>query len=111
MEQNILSSILAQEAEFGWLLSGPITHPSRISSVISFHNKMNSECLLTRFWEVGEIPKEPIIWISDKIREEFFQKTTLPNSYEHYQKMPIILLIIGHFRRIALAQFLINERS
>ncbi|XP_049317674.1 uncharacterized protein LOC125780108 [Bactrocera dorsalis] len=115
VKRNILGSLLAQETEFGWILSGPITQPSQNSAIVSFHNKVNPESLLTRFWEVEEIPKESVVSKSDQICEEIFQKTTRRNPDGRY----IVTLPfkepdnidIGQSRHIALAQFLRNERA
>ncbi|XP_050340229.1 uncharacterized protein LOC126766506 [Bactrocera neohumeralis] len=98
VKRNVLGSLLAQETEFGWILSGPIT-----------------QNLLTRFWEVEEIPKESVVSKSDQICEETFQKTTGRNPDGRY----IVTLPfkepdnidIGYSRHIALAQFLRNERA
>ncbi|XP_050340994.1 uncharacterized protein LOC126767586 [Bactrocera neohumeralis] len=114
VKRNILGSLLAQETEFGWI-SGPITQPSQNSAIVSFHIKMNPENLLTRFWEVEEVPKESVVSKSDQICEEIFQKTTRRNSDGRY----IVTLPfkepdstdIGYFRHIVLAQFLRNERA
>ncbi|XP_054091244.1 uncharacterized protein LOC128922882 [Zeugodacus cucurbitae] len=76
---------------------------------------MNPEYLLTRFWEVEEIPKDSIITTSDKFCEENYEKTTRRSSDGRYVvtlpfKEPTNI-DIGQSRHIALAQFLRNEKS
>ncbi|XP_060662126.1 uncharacterized protein LOC132795439 [Drosophila nasuta] len=97
---NICGSLLGQETIFGWILTGPVSG-SISKSISSFSARLSVERtppleeLLSKFWEVEDLPaspaKESVLFC-----EANFNATTVRTS-------------TGHSRATALAQFLRNE--
>ncbi|XP_069968666.1 uncharacterized protein [Bactrocera oleae] len=115
VQRNVLGSLLGQETEFRWILSGPTPENPISPSLLSFFNKTTPDKLLTQFWEVEEIPKKPLPSTSDILCEQNYQKTTRRHPTGRYVvtlsfKTPE-KVDLGNSRHIALAQFLRNEKS
>jgi len=114
---NICGSLLGQETIFGWILTGPVVKSSA-KSISSFSTRITVspaqrlENLLTKFWEVEDLPVK-LVKESDSICEENFVRTTRRNSSGRYVvTLPFVTpdhISLGHSRSIALAQFLKNE--
>ncbi|XP_039227061.1 uncharacterized protein LOC120320711 [Drosophila yakuba] len=94
---NICGTLLGQETIFGWILSGPIaTNPT--SRICYFSSRLavtetRLDNILTKFWEVEDVPVK-LVRESTSICEENFVQSTKRNE---------------DGRSIALAQFLRNE--
>ncbi|XP_044779797.1 uncharacterized protein LOC123327441 [Drosophila simulans] len=117
---NICGSLLGQETIFGWVLTGPVSASaqSRISSFstqISHAYDNSLDKLLTKFWEVENIPTK-LVKESDSMCEKNFLQTTTRNECGKYVvTLPFrdpehIGSGLGHSRSFALAQFLKNEQ-
>ncbi|XP_073821300.1 uncharacterized protein [Musca autumnalis] len=98
VKKNILGSLLAQETVFGWILTGPATKlvNTRVISV-SHCTKVEVQNQLSRFWEIEEVPKVPVVSFEDQRCEEIFLSTTTRGP--------------DGSRYVALSQFLRNEMS
>ncbi|XP_043063103.1 uncharacterized protein LOC122319617 [Drosophila yakuba] len=94
---NICGTLLGQKTIFGWILCGPIaTNPT--SRICSFSSRLavtesRLDNILTKFWEVEDVPVKRVRE-STSICEENFVQSTKRNE---------------NGRSIALAQFLRNE--
>lgn len=117
-QKNICGSLLGQETVFGWILSGPVlsSTPKTLSSFstrVSLKQDVSLDKLLTKFWEVEDLPvrhSNP----SDSFCEDNFTRTTIRSANGRYTvtlpfKNPD-RINLGHSRSIALAQFLKNEQ-
>nr|XP_041633398.1 uncharacterized protein LOC121503234 [Drosophila kikkawai] len=113
---NVCGSLLAQETIFGWILTGPLSSTtSRVSSFttqISIESEATMETLLTKFWEVEDLPCR-LVKETDKLCEDFFVRTTTRSCDGKYiVSLPFKdseHIDLGHSRSSALAQFLRNE--
>ncbi|XP_070075699.1 uncharacterized protein [Drosophila takahashii] len=77
---NICGSLLGQETIFGWILTGPVPAPrqDRISSFsthVAHTYEASLDKLLTKFWEVEDLPVK-VAKESDVICEDNFLRTT-----------------------------------
>ncbi|XP_043064460.1 uncharacterized protein LOC122320331 [Drosophila ficusphila] len=117
---NICGSLLGQETIFGWVLTGPVSSTPNHGRVSAFTTQISETAdkelnkLLTKFWEVEDLPikmvKEP-----DSYCESNFRRTTTRDQSGKY----VITLpfrdpehsgsSLGYSRSIELAQFLRNE--
>ncbi|XP_062122497.1 uncharacterized protein LOC133836179 [Drosophila sulfurigaster albostrigata] len=114
---NICGSLLGQETVFGWILTGPVsqgmsTTVSAFSTRVALQAEEQLDSLLSKFWEVEDIPAK-LIKESDFVCEENFVKTTSRSKCGRYRvTLPFRKpdgIELGHSRSIALAQFLKNE--
>ncbi|XP_051864225.1 uncharacterized protein LOC127566245 [Drosophila albomicans] len=114
---NICGSLLGQETVFGWILTGPVsqsmsTTVSAFSTRVALQADEQLDSLLSKFWEVEDIPAK-LIKESDFVCEENFVKTTSRSKCGRYRvTLPFRKpdgIELGHSRSIALAQFLKNE--
>ncbi|XP_062127717.1 uncharacterized protein LOC133840077 [Drosophila sulfurigaster albostrigata] len=114
---NICGSLLGQETVFGWILTGPVsqsmsTTVSAFSTRVALQADEQLDSLLSKFWEVEDIPAK-LIKESDFVCEENFVKTTSRSTCGRYRvTLPFRKpdgIELGHSRSIALAQFLKNE--
>ena len=60
MLSDVLGTLMAQENEFGWILTGPVQDLHPTQRIVSYYNSVKLDKFLTKFWEIGEIPQEPI---------------------------------------------------
>lgn len=114
---NICGTLIGQETIFGWILTGPIStimsrSVSSFTTKISINDSAHLENLITKFWEVEDLPvKFP--QESDAWCEENFTRTTKRDEQGRYMvTLPFRNpdhIDLGHSRSIALAQFLKNE--
>ncbi|XP_060665550.1 uncharacterized protein LOC132797788 [Drosophila nasuta] len=114
---NICGSLLGQETVFGWILTGSVsqsmsTTVSAFSTRVAIQAEEQLDSLLSKFWEVEDIPAK-LIKESDFVCEENFVKTTSRSKCGRYRvTLPFRKpdgIERGHSRSIALAQFLKNE--
>ncbi|XP_070068113.1 uncharacterized protein [Drosophila takahashii] len=117
---NICGSLLGQETIFGWILTGPVPAPrqDRISSFsthVAHTYEASLDKLLTKFWEVEDLPVK-VAKESDVICEDNFLRTTTKDDTGRYVvSLPFrdpenMKWSLGHSRSLALAQFLRNEQ-
>ncbi|XP_051864162.1 uncharacterized protein LOC127566222 [Drosophila albomicans] len=114
---NICGSLLGQETVFGWILTDPVSQNvsttfSAFSTRVALQVDEQLDSLLSKFWEVEDIPAK-LIKESDFVCEENFVKTTSRSKCGRYRvTLPFRKpdgIELGHSRSIALAQFLKNE--
>lgn len=118
-QRNVYGRLKAKETIFGWLISGNLedySSPSVPSQVLSFVSKVDLEKQITRFWEVEDVPQQPIISQADRFCEDLYTRTTQRREDGRYVvSLPFKksftdgLERLGGSRKIALAQFLRNE--
>ncbi|XP_041450617.1 uncharacterized protein LOC121404689 [Drosophila obscura] len=115
---DICGSLLGQETIFGWVLSGPVSADSTrtvsaFTTKLSLDSDVRLEKLLTKFWEVEDLPGRSTSE-SDYVCEENFRKTTKRGPDGRYiVTLPFKCpenVDLGHSRCAAQAQFLKNER-
>ncbi|XP_041451899.1 uncharacterized protein LOC121405318 [Drosophila obscura] len=115
---DICGSLLGQETIFGWVLSGPVSADSTrtvsaFTTKLSLDSNVRLEKLLTKFWEVEDLPGKPTSE-SDSVCEENFRKTTKRAPDGRYiVTLPFKCpenVDLGHSRCAAQAQFLKNEQ-
>ncbi|XP_070068132.1 uncharacterized protein [Drosophila takahashii] len=118
---NICGSLLGQETIFGWILTGPVPAPrqDRISSFsthVAHTYEASLDKLLTKFWEVEDLPVK-VAKESDVICEDNFLRTTTKDDTGRYVvSLPFrdpenMKCSLGHSRSLALAQFLRNKQQ
>ena len=58
VKTDVLGTLIAQETDFGWILTGPVqdSHPTR--RIISYYSSVKPDKFLTKFWEIKKIPQE-----------------------------------------------------
>ncbi|XP_041449449.1 uncharacterized protein LOC121404235 [Drosophila obscura] len=110
--------VLKIETIFGWVLSGPVSADSTrtvsaFTTKLSLDSDVRLEKLLTKFWEVKDLPGKPTSE-SDSVCEENFRKTTkrAPDG-KYIVTLPFKSpenVDLGHSRCAAQAQFLKNEQ-
>ncbi|XP_051862317.1 uncharacterized protein LOC127565806 [Drosophila albomicans] len=114
---NFCGTLSRQETIFGWILTGPVSG-SISKSISSFSARLSVERtppleeLLSKFWEVEDLPASPAKE-SDLFCEANFNATTVRTSTGRYMvTLPFRdpgHVDLGHSRATALAQFLRNE--
>ncbi|XP_041450162.1 uncharacterized protein LOC121404571 [Drosophila obscura] len=115
---NICGSLLGQETIFGWVLSGPVAADSSrmISSFttkISVSSDVRLEKLLTRFWEVEDLPGRPTSESDSICEDNFLQTTQRAPDGRYIVSLPFKCpekIDLGYSRLSAHAQFLRNEQ-
>ncbi|KAH8245664.1 hypothetical protein KR032_004909, partial [Drosophila birchii] len=117
--RNICGSLLGQETIFGWVLTGPISH-SKANRVASFttqvhhKNEDSLDSLLSKFWEVEDLPFQMVKESDSYCERNFLQTTKRDASGRYVVTLPFCDpensgSDLGYSRSIALAQFLRNE--
>ncbi|XP_041564470.1 uncharacterized protein LOC121467202 [Drosophila elegans] len=116
----ICGSLLGQETIFGWVLTGPVSNASVQKRVAAFTTQITEtsdrvlEKLLTKFWEVENIPTKWVKEFDSYCESNFLQTTTRDASGKYVVTLPFrepenFGSKLGHSRSIALAQLLRNE--
>lgn len=114
VKHGIFETLVAQETIFGWIITGPT--PSSSTQIVSMAHmtKVSIDDQLTKFWELEEISQKKFLSEEDKKCEEIYRSSTIRNSEGRY----IVCLpfkdkndSIGSNRRIALSQYVRNEKS
>ncbi|XP_041449408.1 uncharacterized protein LOC121404212 [Drosophila obscura] len=118
-QTDICGSLLGQETIFGWLLTGPVPSapPNRIASFSTqVSNVLDAplDKLLTKFWEVEDLPTKLVGESDSYCESNFLQTTTRATSGKYMVTLPFrdpghLGSGLGYSRSIALAQFLRNE--
>ncbi|XP_075150809.1 uncharacterized protein LOC142224916 [Haematobia irritans] len=117
VQRNISGSLLAQETEFGCIVSGPLTnrYVSSFASFVTSSNTLNNE--IRKFWEIEEVPTSRKCSENDDWCEEFYKGTTVRESDGKYKvRLPFrndlpSNIVLGSSRRAALGQYLHMEKS
>jgi len=79
---SICGSLLGQETIFGWVLTGPVASTSSQNRVSAFTTQITEtsdrglEKLLTKFWEVENIPTKRLKESDSSCESNFLQTTT-----------------------------------
>jgi len=118
--QNICGSLLGQETIFGWVLTGPISKgkPKRVASFTTQVHQTGDpdslDTLLSKFWEVEDLPVKMVKESDSYCERNFLQTTTKDASGRYVVTLPFrdpenTGSDLGYSRSIALAQFLRNE--
>ncbi|KAH8249807.1 hypothetical protein KR032_004485, partial [Drosophila birchii] len=86
--RNICGSLLGQETFFGWVLTGPIsyTKANRVASFttqVHHKNEDSLDSLLSKFWEVEDLPLQ-MVKESDSYCERNFLQTTKRDASGRY---------------------------
>ena len=76
IRKNVLSTLLAQETVFGWILTGSPGTAASTTNKVSFFSEVTLDKQLTAFWELENIPKRRTPNEEEKISEELYQRTT-----------------------------------
>ena len=115
VKRNIGGSLLGQETVFGWILSGPVFNISSFTTSISISDEQSLDKSISRFWEVEELPKKPLVSKEDEYCEQYYQQTTRRDPDGRYVvSLPFRndfpdKISLGNSRSSAFAQFLRNE--
>ncbi|XP_075157832.1 uncharacterized protein LOC142231099 [Haematobia irritans] len=117
VKKNIAGSLLAQNTEFGWLISGPPTQRavSTFASWATSNDTINDD--IRKFWELEEVPTSKLLSESDMWCEKFYQETTSRLSNGKYMvRLPFRQdlppeVALGPSRRSAMGQYLNMEKS
>nr|XP_041631713.1 uncharacterized protein LOC121502377 [Drosophila kikkawai]XP_041633461.1 uncharacterized protein LOC121503259 [Drosophila kikkawai] len=113
---NICGTLLGQETIFGWILCGPIA-ASPTSRVCSFSARLavkesKLDSILTKFWEVEDVPVKLVKESTSVCEENFIRSTKRSEDGRYVVSLPFKEpdnIKLGHSRPIALAQYLRNE--
>ncbi|XP_075158007.1 uncharacterized protein LOC142231277 [Haematobia irritans] len=119
IRRNICGSLIAQETVFGWIVTGPIqnnTNVSSYSTIVSYFTETTLEKQLKRFWEVENLPQNPLPSSADEYCEKLYSDTTSRDCDGRYIvslpfKEPFLdkSIQLGQSRATAYAQFVRNE--
>ncbi|XP_037826545.1 uncharacterized protein LOC119614493 [Lucilia sericata] len=114
VRKDLLNTLIAQETEFGWILTGPVQNSQNNQPLVSYFSSVTLDKVLTRFWEIEDVPTQPKVSEESSLCEETFKTTTLRLPNGRYQvNLPFIYppVELGNSRHVAMAQFLRNEKS
>ncbi|XP_065355424.1 uncharacterized protein LOC135949900 [Calliphora vicina] len=114
VKKDFLNTLIAQDTEFGWILTGPVEETHRTQTIVSYFSAVTLNKCLTKFWEIEEIPQKPIKSVEETVCENIFTKTTqrLPNGrYQVDLPFRTPQLELGNSRHVAMAQYLRNEKN
>ncbi|XP_041451719.1 uncharacterized protein LOC121405178 [Drosophila obscura] len=117
-QSAICGSLLGQETIFGWVLSGPVSADSArtvsaFTTKLSFNSDFRLEKLLTKFWEVEDLPGRPTSESDSVCEENFLQTTKRTPDGRYVVTLPFKCpekVELGHSRSAAQAQFLRKEQ-
>ena len=84
VKRNHRDSLIAQKAVFGWVLTGRISQPHYLNSIVSFFTHLDLKDQITRFWKVQEVPKFKKVTPEDKFCEDLYHRITTRNREECY---------------------------
>lgn len=68
-------SPIAQNSEFGWILSGQIKKNLRQHQIVSLVSNVEIDQQLRKFWELEEIPRQKYLTKNEQKAEEHYKKT------------------------------------
>ncbi|XP_059224007.1 uncharacterized protein LOC131997304 [Stomoxys calcitrans] len=117
VQKNVSGNLLAQETEFGWILSGPPRGRSvnSFASWVTCSDTLNDE--VRRFWELEEVPTPKRLSEDDLWCENWYKETTYRQPDGKYVvRLPFRHdlppgMTLGSSRRTAMGQFLRMEKS
>lgn len=75
IKNNVLNTLLAQEAVFGWIIPGSTEALNPASNIVSFYNEANLNKKLTAFWNLVDVPKKKGLNEEYKYCETLFNAT------------------------------------
>ena len=78
VKNGICLSLVAAEIVVGWIVTGPVRHKE--SRRICLMTNMSINYLLTKFWDLEEVPKKQLMFEGDITCENLFESSTSPNS-------------------------------
>ncbi|XP_036322076.1 uncharacterized protein LOC118736080 [Rhagoletis pomonella] len=84
IRKNVLSTLLAQETVFGWILTGRADSDNPTTNRVSFFNEVALDKQLSTFWELEDIPEDRIMTAEEKQCEELYKRTTMRNQDGRY---------------------------
>ncbi|XP_036340038.1 uncharacterized protein LOC118749350 [Rhagoletis pomonella] len=115
LKKNVLSTLLAQETVFGWILTGRTDAQNPTNNIVSYFSEVALDKQLTAFWEVEDLPKNQNLSEEDKYCEKLYKKTTQRSEDGKYivsqplkQDFPINISLGPSLKR-ACSQFFRNE--
>ncbi|XP_036346108.1 uncharacterized protein LOC118755377 [Rhagoletis pomonella] len=116
IKKNVLSTLLAQETVFGWILTGRADAASPTSNNrVSFYNEVALDRQLCSFWELEDLPRNRAPTTEETQCEELYKRTTKRNPDGRYiVSLPFKAEFpadtkLGPSLRIACSQFYKNE--
>ncbi|XP_059223988.1 uncharacterized protein LOC131997292 [Stomoxys calcitrans] len=117
VQKNVSGTLLAQETEFGWILSGPPTVRSvnTFASWVTCSDPINEQ--IKKFWELEEVPVLKSVSEYDMWCEQFYKETTTRRSDGRYVvRLPFQHDLppesfLGSSRRAAMGQFMRMEKT
>ncbi|XP_075150778.1 uncharacterized protein LOC142224886 [Haematobia irritans] len=115
--RGFCGTLMAQETVFGWILTGPIpvSNSSSFSTFVSYFCEISLDKEISKFWEVENVPKKPVLSSSDDLCERLYRETTSRSSegryivYLPFKEGHPQQLCLGRSRQMAMAQFYRNE--
>ena len=84
VKHNLWAALLGRETVFGWILSGPVFNVSSFSTSIALEDEKSLDKFISRFWEVEELLKKPIVSEEDRCYEEYYRRTTKRGFDDRY---------------------------
>ncbi|XP_075163644.1 uncharacterized protein LOC142236255 [Haematobia irritans] len=117
VHQNVSGNLLAQETEFGWILSGPprARSVSTFANFVTSSDNLNEE--LKKFWELEEVTSMKPQSDNDVWCENFYKENTIRQPDGKYVvRLPFRHdlppnMALGSSRRAAMGQFLHLENT
>ncbi|XP_059217730.1 uncharacterized protein LOC131997951 [Stomoxys calcitrans] len=117
IRKNVSGGLLAQETEFGWLISGPPTTRTvtTLASWVTSNDSLNED--IRKFWELEEVPVARSVSEDDAWCEEYYKKTTSRLADGKYVvRLPFrqnldAEMFLGSSRRAAMGQYLRMEKT
>lgn len=117
IRQGPYNTPMAQNTIFGWIISGKTIdkgdRKTTMSNMVTFHNRIEIDNILKRFWEIEEIPQ-----VKPKTEEELQCEKLFATTHERDDTGRYIVNLpfkneeenpcIGKSRHIAMARFLQN---
>ncbi|XP_055840419.1 uncharacterized protein LOC129908125 [Episyrphus balteatus] len=122
LKKNVLSTIIAQNTVFGWILLGPYETAPVVSTFSTFVTRKNDllakvDQKIERFWKLEELPQTPILTPSDQLCEDLYRDTTYrdPLTGRFVVRLPFKNppqeSFLGVSRFNAMQQYIRNEKS
>ncbi|XP_055840326.1 uncharacterized protein LOC129907882 [Episyrphus balteatus] len=122
LKKNVLSTIIAQNTVFGWILLGPYETAPVVSTFSTFVTRKNDllakvDQKIERFWKLEELPHTPILTPSDQLCEDLYRDTTYrdPLTGRFVVRLPFKNppqeSFLGVSRFNAMQQYIRNEKS